>query len=230
MRTALPRGDRPALALGLAAVACGAAAVATSVAAQRDPAPQAPSAPPTWAPPRNPHPADAVALPAAPPTRLAIPALGVRARVGRAGLLPDGTLRPPGPPREDEPAWYTGSVTPGEAGTAVIEGHLDSSAGPSVFFRLGRLRPGQTVRVRRADRSTAVFTVDAVRRFPKDAFPTHAVYADTAGPSLRLITCGGRFDTAARHYRDNTVAFAHLTATTRPPATTPATARPPASK
>lgn len=217
MSTAFFRGDRRALGLSLAAVACGAAAVATSVVGQRDRAPQAPPAAPTWAPPREPEAADGLALPAAAPTRLTIPALGVRARVGRAGLRSDGTLRPPRPPHEDEPAWYTGSVTPGEAGTAVIEGHLDSSAGPSVFFRLGRLRPGQTVRVRRADRTTAVFTVDAVRRFPKDAFPTRAVYADTAGPSLRLITCGGRFDPAARHYRDNTVAFAHLTGVARAP-------------
>ncbi|WP_173096470.1 class F sortase, partial [Actinomadura verrucosospora] len=158
---------------------------------------------------------DGLALPAAPPTRLTIPALGVRARVARAGLRPDGTLQPPRPPDEDRPAWYIGSVTPGETGTAVIEGHLDSHAGPSVFFRLGRLRPGRHVRIRRADGTTAVFTVDAVRRFPKDAFPTWAVYADTPGPSLRLITCGGRFDAAARHYRDNTVAFAHLTAVIR---------------
>jgi Sortase domain len=217
MRTVLPRGDRRALGLGLAAVACGAAAVATMVAGHRDAAPQAPAAPRTWTPPRDPGPPDGLALPAAPPTRLAIPALGVRARVAWAGLRPDGTLQPPRPPHEDQPAWYTGSVTPGETGTAVIEGHLDSYAGPSVFFRLGRLRPGQDVRVRRADRTTAVFTVDAVRRFPKDAFPTRAVYADTPGPSLRLITCGGRFDAAARHYRDNTVAFAHLTAVTPEP-------------
>ncbi|HEU5027637.1 MAG TPA: class F sortase [Spirillospora sp.] len=215
MRTAPPRGDPRTLVLGLAAAACGAAAVTTVIAGHRDAAPQAPAAPPTWAPPRDPGPAGGLALPAAPPTRLTIPALGVRARVARAGLRPDGTLQPPRPPHEDQPAWYTGSVTPGEAGTAVIEGHLDSSAGPSVFFRLGRLRPGQDVRVRRADGATAVFTVDAVRRFPKDGFPASAVYADTPGPSLRLITCGGRFDTAARHYRDNTVAFAHLTATSR---------------
>ncbi|GAA2139053.1 class F sortase [Actinomadura napierensis] len=204
---AVARGDRQALVLGLAAATCGIAAVTTTVIGHRDPAPQAPATPRTWAPPKKPGPAGAPALPAAPPTRLTIPALGVHARVARAGLRPDGTLQPP---HEDEPAWYTGSVTPGEEGTAVIEGHLDSAAGPSVFFRLGRLRPGGRVLVRRADGTTAVFTVDAVRRFPKDAFPTRAVYADTPGPSLRLITCGGEFDRTTRHYRDNTVAFAHL--------------------
>ncbi|WP_285912158.1 class F sortase [Actinomadura opuntiae] len=213
----MARGDRQAVGLGLAAAACGIVAVTTAVMGHRGPAPQAPAAPRTWAPPQAQRAEQALALPAAPPMRIAIPALGVHAPVARAGLRPDGTLQPPRPPHQDRPAWYTGSVTPGEAGTAVIEGHLDSYAGPSVFFRLGRLRPGQDVRVRRSDGTTAVFTVDAVRRFAKDGFPTRAVYTDTPGPSLRLITCGGAFDTATRHYRDNTVAFAHLTAVARTP-------------
>ncbi len=53
----------------------------------------------------------------------------------------------------------------------MIEGHLDYTSGPSVFYRLGDLRPGQTVQVTRADHTTAVFTVDTVRRFPKNDFP-----------------------------------------------------------
>ena len=40
---------------------------------------------------------------------------------------------------------------------------------------------------------------------PKAQFPTAAVYAPTPRPELRLITCGGRFDRAARNYVDNVV-------------------------
>ena len=47
--------------------------------------------------------------------------------------------------------------------------------GPSVFFRLGALRPGQRVYVTRADGTTAEFAVNAVRRYAKNAFPTTAV-------------------------------------------------------
>ncbi|MFF5499890.1 hypothetical protein [Streptomyces aquilus] len=39
----------------------------------------------------------------------------------------------------------------------------------------------------------AVFTVDAVDTFAKDAFPTQKVYGSTGGRAeLRLITCGGQ--------------------------------------
>ncbi|TDD65420.1 class F sortase, partial [Actinomadura darangshiensis] len=169
-------------------------------------------------PTRAPQAAQDRALPAAPPTRITIPAVGIGSPISRAGLRPDGSLQPPHPPHQDEAAWYTGSATPGQPGAAVIEGHLDSTSGPSVFYRLGRLRPGDTIQVSRADRTTAVFIVDTVRRFPKNAFPTRAVYADTPHPSLRLVTCGGPFDDRTGHYRDNTIVFAHLTAAhTAPP-------------
>lgn len=146
------------------------------------------------------------------PVGLAIPALGVDGPANEVGLQADGTLEVPAPgPRYDEAAWYRGSPTPGRVGPAVILGHVDSAAnGPSVFYALGRLAPGDRITVTLADRSTRTFAVDAVRSYPKDAFPRLEVYGDTAGPELRLITCGGVFDDAARSYRDNTVVFARL--------------------
>ncbi|MEJ2864232.1 class F sortase [Actinomycetospora flava] len=146
------------------------------------------------------------------PVALDIPAIGVTGPVNEVGLQPDGTLEVPAPgPRYDQAAWYRGSPTPGRVGPAVILGHVDSAAnGPSVFYRLGELRPGERITVTLADRSTRTFAVDEVRSVPKDAFPRFEVYGDTAGPELRLITCGGTFDDAARSYRDNTVVFARL--------------------
>ncbi|WP_165978564.1 class F sortase [Actinomadura darangshiensis] len=212
MRTAAPwHGDRQARVLGLTAAVCGVAAATTAITSARGQAPQAPLAatPGTWS---APHPAPSLSpLPAAPPTHLAIPTIGIDTKVTRVGLRPDGTLQPPRPPHQDQAAWYAGSATPGQTGTAIIEGHLDSASGPSVFYRLGELRPGQRVKAGRADGTTAVFTVDVVRRFPKRHFPTRAVYTNTSTPSLRLITCGGDFNPRIGHYRDNTVAFAHLT-------------------
>ncbi|MBE1534344.1 class F sortase [Actinomadura algeriensis] len=146
------------------------------------------------------------------PTTLDIPSIDVHSKLLRLGLAPDGALEVPRPPDENRAGWYTGSVTPGERGTAVILGHLDSTSGASVFYRLGDLGPGRRVRVHRADGTTAVFTVDAVRRHPKGDFPAKAVYGHTPRPSLRLITCGGAFDDDTGHYLDNIVVYAHLTA------------------
>jgi hypothetical protein len=93
----------------------------------------------------------------------------------------------------------------------VIVGHVDSAAsGPSVFFRLRLLRPGDRVEVRRADGWTAVFRVQEVHRFPKGNFPTSLVYGDTTAPELRLITCGGAFNRRRHSYLDNVVVLLTL--------------------
>ncbi len=104
--------------------------------------------------------------------------------------------------------WYDGSPRPGATGSAIIAGHIDSLAGPAVFYRLARLRPGDRAYVRRTDGTLAVFRVTAVRTYLKDRFPTATVYGPAAGPQLRLITCGGTFDRALRSYLSNVVVYA----------------------
>src|ERR1700753_1133165 len=87
-------------------------------------------------------------------------------------------------------AWYKYSVTPGQVGTSVIEGHVDNYAGPAVFFRLGALRPGNLIDVQLADGVTAVFRVTGVREYSKANFPANTIYAPAHFAALRLITCG----------------------------------------
>ena len=67
------------------------------------------------------------------------------------------------------------------------------------------------MKVTRTDGSVATFEVDEVRLFRKKAFPTELVYGNTDHAALRLITCGGPFDSAG-HYRDNVVVLASLVA------------------
>ncbi|WP_211229392.1 class F sortase [Nakamurella lactea] len=174
----------------------------------------APSAPPT-SPVSSPS--ASTSSPAAPPEvvppeSIRIPSIGVSSDLLGLGLAADGSLAVPTPgPDYDKAAWFTGSPAPGSPGPAVIEGHVDSSAnGPSVFYRLGEIAIGDPIRVTRSDGSVLSFRVYAVRSYPKDAFPTLDVYGNTAGPELRLITCGGSFDSGSGHYLANTVAFARL--------------------
>ncbi|MEJ2871359.1 class F sortase [Actinomycetospora sp. OC33-EN08] len=171
------------------------------------PAPPAPTAAPSTTTTPTTTPAGP---PASPPARIVVGRIGVDSTVTSVGLNPDRTMEVPAKgPLFDLAAWYRYSVTPGQQGPSVIIGHIDSAEnGPSVFFRLGALAPGDTVDVTRADGRVVTFTVYATRAFPKDAFPTDDVYAGTPGPELRLITCSGSFDAASRNYRDNTVVFA----------------------
>ena len=115
----------------------------------------------------------------------------------------------------DEAAWYKYSVTPGQIGAAVIEGHVDSQVGPAVFFRLGALHPGDRIDVTLADAMTAVFRVTGVREYTKDNFPTKMIYGTTNYASLRVVTCGGTFDYATGHYLSSVVVFASLVSSGR---------------
>jgi sortase family protein len=151
-------------------------------------------------------------VPASAPVFIDIAAIDVHSDVIPIGKAPDGTLAVPQPgPDLNKAAWYEDSVTPGQAGPSVIEGHVDSVSGPSVFYSLGAMKPGNSIRVARKDGSVAIFTVNAVRSYPSHAaFPTAAVYgADLAHPTLRLITCSN-FDNSTGHYVGNTVVFAQL--------------------
>lgn len=146
------------------------------------------------------------------PTGLSIPSIGVDSDVNHLGLAADGSLETPAPgPLYNEAAWYRYSPTPGSLGPAILLGHVDSAAeGPSVFYRLGELEPGDRISVTRADGSIAVFMVESVRRYAKDNFPTELVYSDIDHAGLRIVTCGGAFDTSTGHYLDNVVVFASL--------------------
>jgi hypothetical protein len=140
------------------------------------------------------------------PVTLTIPSIGVQTSLIHLGLMADGTLQVP--QSTAVAGWYTGSPRPGAVGSAVIAGHIDSRTGPGIFFRLSSLRPGDRVYVRRADGTLAVFRVTAVRQFPKDSFPTSAVYGPVPDPEVRLITCGGTFDPQLGSYLSDTIAYA----------------------
>ncbi|PZF90431.1 class F sortase [Micromonospora deserti] len=150
------------------------------------------------------------ALKASRPVRLSVPAIEVSAPVEPVGQARDGSIDVPPLDRHHETGWYDRGPTPGEPGPAVIVGHVDTKDGPSVFYDLHRLRPGDTIEVTRADRSVVVFKVDTVERFPKDRLPAERIYGDEGPAGLRLITCGGDWIGGRAGYADNVIAFATL--------------------
>ena len=146
------------------------------------------------------------------PVAVDIPAIGVHARLLHLGVNRDGTLQVPSlTTRASQAAWYKYSATPGQIGSSVIEGHVDTIRGPAVFFRLGALRPGNRIDVRLADGITAVFRVTGVRKYAKSHFPAKVIYRARGFAALHLITCGGSFDYATRNYLSSIVVFASLT-------------------
>ena len=145
------------------------------------------------------------------PLWVAIPSIGLRAPLLALGM--DGQGRPELPPFSTPATagWLRDTPSPGALGAAVLVGHVDTTTGPAVFWSLSAVRRGADVRVGRIDGSTAEFTVDEVRVFPRAQFPAGLVYGPTRAAELRIVTCGGAFDRAAGEYTGNVVLFAHLT-------------------
>ncbi|WP_434614896.1 class F sortase [Arthrobacter sp. A5] len=189
-------------------------------------APASPATPAVPAPPPGPVPATAPApppaasgvssalvgpvLPASKPATVAIDTIGVSSGLMKLGLEADGTVAVP-PGDADAPAgWYENAPTPGELGSSIILGHVNSiQTGVGVFYRLHELQDADQVSVTREDGTVAVFQVYRVDTYDKASFPAAQVYGNAGRAELRLITCGG-YDPSTGEFNQNTVAYAYL--------------------
>ncbi|MFX0578994.1 class F sortase [Nocardia nepalensis] len=128
------------------------------------------------------------------------------------GLNSDGSVQVPAD--YQQAAWYQKGPAPGEQGSAVILGHVDSYQGAGVFFELKKVKPGDMIDVTRADGKTAHFKVTDVRMYLKAQFPDQTVFGARGGATLQVVTCGGEFDQTARTYLSNVVVFSSLDSVT----------------
>jgi hypothetical protein len=150
------------------------------------------------------------------PLELKIPALSLAVSLSTLGLNADGTVQVP--TNAQQPGWYGLGPSPGEIGSAVILGHVDSQSGPAVFFKLQSLVAGDVVDVSLADGVTAEFKVTSVTMYLKADFPDQTVYASHGYGALQLVTCGGVFDNKTGHYLSNLVVYTSLVALLPPAA------------
>jgi hypothetical protein len=144
------------------------------------------------------------------PTELQIPAIGLAVSLSTLGLNPDGSVQVP--TDIQQPGWYRLGPSPGQIGSAVILGHVDSYQGPAVFFKLRSLVAGDLIDVNLADGNIAQFKVTSVAMYLKASFPDQAVYGSRGVSELQLVTCAGAFDSQTGHYLSNIVVYSSLVA------------------
>ena len=143
------------------------------------------------------------------PTSLRIPRINLTTTfVDPLGLTRAGEVEVPAV--YDQVGWYQYSPTPGELGPAIILGHVDSFAGPAVFYNLKQLAVGDDIFVEREDGTVAHFAVTSIGRYEQSDFPTVAVYGNIDHAGLRLITCTGVFVRGVERYTHNLVVYARL--------------------
>jgi hypothetical protein len=160
---------------------------------------------PTWPPPGlgagAPARPTATTLPAGVPVRLQIAAIGLDWPVVPVGLDADGAMDAPQGPADSavwrEGFWWRGGYRVGEAGNAVIAGHVDDESGAlTPFARIADLRPGDDVLVTLKGGGVVRFQVERVARVPVPVGgpndPTlKAIFGAATMPRLNLITCAG---------------------------------------
>ena len=146
------------------------------------------------------------------PVAIVIPDLSIDQAMIPLGVTADRRLEVPS--EWMDIGWWQSGPAPGEAGGAVIAGHVNGDGKPAVFAELPTLEVGAEVDVRREDGSVATFVVRSKEQFPKDDFPNERMYTFEGPSFLHLVTCGGAFDTRSGHYDDNIVLFAELVGVT----------------
>lgn len=214
-RQLLRAGLHTGLGAGLGALlaACGGASDGgAQVAAPTDHASTSPAStpPPSPGPSPTPPPSPTVEQRTLPtgidPHRIRIEAIGVDTSVIDLAITAEEVEVPED---FDDTGWWVQTRRPGEIGPSVIGGHVDSTSGPAVFFRLKELTGGDEVVVEAEDGEQRTFVVDRVIQIDKYERPPEVFGFGEPRPELRLITCGGDFDPSIGHYTDNIVAFCH---------------------
>lgn len=184
--------------------------VATEPAATATPAPspavsvQVPTVPPAAVTLPTPRPIERTE----PPVRLRIPTLGVDAAVQWVGIDADGRMGIPS--NYDDVAWYEPGPAPGTPGNSVIAGHLDSTTGPAIFFKLRDLKPGDEIISLTAAGKEYRFVVTTSEVYDADNAPLDRIFGTSVNPRLNLITCDGAFDRSSREYDKRLVVYSEL--------------------
>jgi Sortase domain len=139
-------------------------------------------------------------VPASWPIVIQIPSIGVDAAVELAGVDRHGDMQVPVNPCDV--AWYKLGATPGAAGDAVIDGHLDWwTDGPAVFAKLDSVRPGAEIDIIDAGGAKLRFKVTTLVRLRRSGEPA-GLFTTTGAPMLSLYTCAGVWEPGAETYSE----------------------------
>jgi LPXTG-site transpeptidase (sortase) family protein len=141
------------------------------------------------------------------PRFLEIPSLGIKSRVIRMGVTPEGAIQAPS--NVFDSGWYDGSSKPGEAGASFVDGHVSGFTQPGVFKNIKSLNSGDLISVEMGNATKYQYKVVKIESYPADSVDMNKALAPvTPGKQgLNLMTCNGSFDNATNEYKERLVVF-----------------------
>ncbi len=142
------------------------------------------------------------------PRYIRIPKIAVETRVLPEGVNKNGAIATPN--NISDTGWYNGSAAPGDAGSALIVGHVAGPTTHGVFWNLNKLVVGDVITVEMGSGKLVTYNVAKSLKVPASAIDMGKYLSpDVVGKDdLKLMTCSGPFDKASSNYRDRLIVIA----------------------
>jgi LPXTG-site transpeptidase (sortase) family protein len=132
------------------------------------------------------------------PRRIDIPSIGVSAYVQPVGVLDNGDMATPR--NLFFTGWYVNSVSPGDVGLSIINGHSGGRYHQGVFRALGKLKENDNISVQLGNLEWIEFAVVSVESYTLTEAARVLHQPPTETNELRLITCDGIFNDTYQTY------------------------------
>ncbi|MEG9298348.1 class F sortase [Mangrovibacillus sp. Mu-81] len=142
------------------------------------------------------------------PATLEIPAIDLKADVEAVGLKKNREMAVT--ESFEKTGWYENGYKPGEPGSAVIGGHVDSRNGPAIFYNLNKLSKGDELTVTSKAGESRTFVVTGKKEYPWDDAPLKSIFGYSHSSTLNLVTCTGDFDRSSRNYSKRLVVYTEM--------------------
>lgn len=143
------------------------------------------------------------------PVRIVIPSIDVDVQIEPVGEDKQGNMDVPSD--YENAGWWEYGSKPGEMGSAVIAGHIDTpTAQPGIFYNLVEMAYGDQIIVYDQHDNEYVFEVTEIIEYENNEFPIDLVFARDDAKRLNLITCAGVFDISENNYDKRTVVYARM--------------------
>ncbi len=140
------------------------------------------------------------------PLNIFIKQLSIDAPITEVGLNNQGNIDTPKNP--DSVGWFSYGVRPGEVGSAVLDGHLDTTEKGAVFWNLKNIKVGETVSIKSSDGKTSMFRVKEKKLYNyNDTSALAQVFGKNDKAYLNLITCAGNWLKNKNSYSQRLVVF-----------------------
>ncbi len=141
------------------------------------------------------------------PGRLIIPAVGVNTLVQLVGVDSEGRMGLPS--NFTDVSWYKYGPRPGDKGSAVIAGHLDTAIDANaVFADLSILKEGDLITITDKTGQEILFKVTGKEIYDEDKAPLEKIFDQSRGKRrLNLVTCDGTWNPKTKNYSQRLVIY-----------------------